>query len=65
MFELVACAYMVPASCGGGAPAPEVMPRAREAAPKALALDDRSGEAHGALGFFLLPPERRVGRRKE
>ena len=45
---------MVLALYDGGAPAHEVMPKAREAALKAVALDDRLGEAHAALGFFLL-----------
>jgi TolB-like protein/Flp pilus assembly protein TadD len=36
------------------APVTEVLPRAREAAQKALALDDRSGEAWGVLGTIQL-----------
>jgi TolB-like protein/predicted Ser/Thr protein kinase len=36
------------------APVAEVLPTAREAALKALALDDRSGEAYGALGTIEL-----------
>ena len=38
----------------GGAPPQEVMPQAREAARKALAIDDSVDAAHTALGFVLL-----------
>ena len=37
----------------GGAPAEEVLPKAREAALKALAMDDDLAEGHNALGFVL------------
>ena len=37
----------------GVAPAEEVLPKAREAALKALAMDDGLAEAHNALGFVL------------
>jgi tetratricopeptide (TPR) repeat protein len=36
-----------------GPPAHEVMPKARDAALKAVALDERSSEAHAALAFVL------------
>jgi TolB-like protein len=36
------------------APVAEVLPKAREAALKAIALDDRSGEAYGVLGTIEL-----------
>ena len=36
------------------APVADVLPKAREAAQKALALDDRSGEAYGVLGTIEL-----------
>ena len=36
------------------APVAEVLPKAREAALKAIALDDRSGEAYGVLGSIEL-----------
>lgn len=35
------------------APAPQVIPKAKQAALKALALDEGSGEAHAALGAIL------------
>ena len=37
----------------GGAPSREVVPRAREAALKALSLDDRLAESHISLGIIL------------
>jgi TolB-like protein/lipoprotein NlpI len=50
----LADSYIVLALFDGGAPAHEVMPKARDATLKALALDDRAAEAHAALGFVLL-----------
>jgi TolB-like protein/Tfp pilus assembly protein PilF len=38
----------------GGAPAQEALPKAREAALKALSLDDNLAESHNALGFVLV-----------
>ena len=38
----------------GGAPAQEAFPKAREAAMKALSLDDNLAESHNALGFVLV-----------
>ncbi|MDX6445444.1 MAG: eukaryotic-like serine/threonine-protein kinase [Blastocatellia bacterium] len=38
----------------GGAPAQEALPKAREAALKALSMDDNLAESHNALGFVLV-----------
>src|SRR5581483_10191352 len=47
-------------------PPREVMPKAREAAEKALALDDSSAEAHTALGVVKLDFDRdREGAQRE
>jgi serine/threonine-protein kinase len=53
-FSGLADSYMTLALLEGGAPAHEAMPKARDAALKALMLDDRLGEAHATLGFILL-----------
>jgi TolB-like protein/Flp pilus assembly protein TadD len=53
-FAGLADSYATLALFEGGAPAHEVMPKARDAALKAVALDDGLGEAHAALGFILL-----------
>jgi TolB-like protein/Tfp pilus assembly protein PilF len=52
-FAGLADSYATIALFEGGAPAHEVMPKARDAALTALVLDDRSAEAHTALGFIL------------
>jgi len=49
----LANSYVTLALFEGGASAHEVMPKARDAALKALTLDDGLGEAHAALGFML------------
>jgi eukaryotic-like serine/threonine-protein kinase len=53
-FSGLADSYMTFALLEGGPPPHEVMPKARDAAHKALMLDDRLGEAHATLGFILL-----------
>lgn len=50
----LADSYVVIALFEGGAPAHEVMPKARDAALKALTLDEGLAEAHAALGFVRL-----------
>ncbi|HAF22791.1 MAG TPA: hypothetical protein DCK93_07725 [Blastocatellia bacterium] len=49
----LADSYVYIALSEGGAPAHEVMPKGRDAALKALTLNDGLGEAHAALGFIL------------
>ena len=53
-FAGLADSYATLALFEGGAPAHEVMPKARDAALKAVALDDGLGESHAALGLILL-----------
>jgi len=53
-FAGLADSYVGLAGFEGGAPAHEVMPKARDAALKALKLDDRLEEAYAALGRVLL-----------
>ncbi len=50
----LADSYVTLALFEGGALAHEVMPKARDAALKALTLDDGLVEAHAALGFILI-----------
>jgi TolB-like protein/Tfp pilus assembly protein PilF len=52
-FSGLADSYVNMALFDSGPPAHEVMPKARDAALKAIALDERSSEAHAALGFVL------------
>jgi|GEM_PF-133014 len=51
-FSGLADAYALHASYGGASPR-EAMPKAREAALKALSLDNNLAEAHAALGLIL------------
>ena len=53
----LANSYLTLAFFEGGAPSHEVMPKARDAALKALTLDDRLAEAHATLGLMLLAYE--------
>ncbi|MCA1620188.1 MAG: hypothetical protein LC795_12945 [Acidobacteria bacterium] len=53
-FAGLADSYVTLALFEGGAPAREVMPKARDAALKALTHDGGSGEAHAALGYVRL-----------
>ncbi|MEJ7847836.1 MAG: tetratricopeptide repeat protein [Pyrinomonadaceae bacterium] len=52
-FSGLADSYMTLALLEGGPPPHETMPKARDAARKALMIDDRSGEAHATLGIIL------------
>ncbi len=52
-FAGLADSYVTLTLFEGGAPTHEVMPKARDAALKALTLDDGLAEAHTALGFIL------------
>lgn len=49
----LADSYLTLALFEGGPPAHETMPKARDAATKALMLDDTLGEAHATLGIIL------------
>ncbi len=49
----LADSYLTLGLLEGGPPPHETMPKAREAARKALTIDDRSGEAHATLGIIL------------
>ena len=51
-FAGLADAYTLLANAGG--PANEIMPKAREAALKAVSLDDNLAEAHAALGNIII-----------
>ncbi len=53
-FAGLAGAYALNVNDIGGAPSSEVMPKAKEAALKALSLDDNLAEAHTALGIVLM-----------
>jgi len=52
-FSGLADSYVNMALFESGAPPHEVMPKARDAALKAITLDERLSEAHAALGFVL------------
>jgi len=49
----LADSYLTLALFEGGSPAHETMPKARDAALRALVVDDRLGEAHATLGIIL------------
>ena len=53
-FASLADSYVTLALFEGGASAHDVMPKARDAALKAMTLDDGFGEAHAAFGYVLL-----------